>query len=68
MMIHKDELIPENELDKAITETPFLFIGNETCDCGINHTIYAPVPVGMAECTCGRWIKFDLMEHSKIVL
>jgi len=67
-MIPRDKLVPKDELDKAIEEIPFLFIGNETCECGINHTIYAPVPIGMAECVCGRWINFDLMEHSDIVL
>ena len=68
MTIPKDERIPEDKLDQAIEDMPFIFVGNETCACGINHTIYAPVPVGMAECVCGRWIDFDLMEHSNTVL
>ena len=63
MTIPKDERIPEDKLDQAIEDMPFIFIGHETCECGINHTIYAPVPVGMAECVCGLLLEFNLEEY-----
>jgi len=58
-------MFPQDDFEASLLENWVYYYGEETCECGLTHTVFAPIQLLVAECVCGLLLEFNLEEYDE---